>query len=95
MASCCFAGIIPAIDVIDVDYTPMLNGANTLAGVVDALTENILMRPLSGADRGLLIDWLIEQQGVSADTPLSTGVPEQVSALVAAVLLSSAYFQLR
>ena len=90
-----FAGIIPAIDVIDVDYAPMLDGANTLAGVVDALTENMLMRPLSETDRGLLLDWLIEEQGVSADTPLSTGVPEQVSALVAAVLLSSAYFQLR
>ena len=90
-----FAGIIPQIDVIDVDYAPMLNGANTLERVVDAITNQVLMRPLSAADRQRILDWLIQEQGVSAGTPLSTGVPEQVSALVAAVLLSSAYFQLR
>lgn len=90
-----FAGIIPGIDVIDVDYTPMLNGANTLGSVVDAITDNILMRPLSSTDRTLVLDWLIDEYGVSADDPLTTGVPEQISALVAAVLLSSAYFQLR
>ncbi len=90
-----FAGIIPEIGVIDVDYTAMLNGANTLAGVVDAITDGVLMRPLSTDDRQLILDWLIQEQGVDADTRLSTGVPEQVSALAAAVLLSSAYFQLR
>ena len=90
-----FAGIIPEIDVIKVDYTPMLNGANTLGSVLDAITENILMRPLSASDRKLVLDWLIAEQGVGEDVPLTTGVPEQLSALVAAVLLSSAYFQLR
>ena len=90
-----FAGIIPEINVIDVDYTPMLNGANTLGSVVDAITNSILMRPLSSGDRTLVLDWLIDEYGVSADEPLTTGVPEQISALVAAVLLSSAYFQLR
>jgi hypothetical protein len=42
-----------------------------------------------------MLDWLIDEYGVSATDPLSTDVPQQVSALVAAVLLSSAYFQLR
>jgi hypothetical protein len=90
-----YASIIPSIDVIEVDYTPMLNGANTLAGVVDAITDNILMRPLSDTDRLLVLDWLIEEYGVSETDPLTTGLPEQISALVAAALLSSAYFQLR
>jgi hypothetical protein len=90
-----FAGFIPEIDVIQVDYTPMLNGANTLASVVDAITDQVLMRPLSETDRRIVLDWLIDEQGVSENIPLTTGVPEQVSALVAAVLLSSAYFQLR
>ena len=89
------AGMIPGIDVIDVDYVPMLNGANTLGTVLDAITGSILMRPLSETDRQLVLDWLVAEQGVAADVPLSIGVPEQVSALVAAVLLSSAYFQLR
>ncbi len=90
-----FADYIPAIDVIDVDYTLMLNGANTLAGVVDAITDNILMRPLSETDRRLVLDWLMNEYGVNEDDTLTTGIPEQTSALVAAALLSSAYFQLR
>ena len=90
-----FAGYIPGIDVIEVDYAPMLDGANTLGDVVDAISDSILMRSLSDTDRQLILDWLIDEYGVSADDPLTTGVPEQVSALIAAVLLSSAYFQLR
>jgi hypothetical protein len=90
-----YASIIPSIGVIEVDYTSMLDGANTLGSVVDAITDNILMRPLSDTDRGLVLDWLMDEYGVSADDTLTTSVPEQISALVAAVLLSSAYFQLR
>ena len=89
------AGFIPEINVIQVDYTPMLMGANTLSGVVDAISASVLMRPLSATDRGILVQWLIDEYAVSENDPLTTGVPEQVSALVAAVLLSSAYFQLR
>ena len=90
-----FAGVIPEIDVFQIDYTTMLNGASTLASVVDAITDQVLMRPLSETDRRIVLDWLIAEQGVGENIPLTTGVPEQVSALVAAVLLSSAYFQLR
>ncbi len=90
-----FAGYIPEIDVIDVDYTPMLNGANTPASVVDAITDNILMRPLSDSDRRLVLDWVIDEVGVAENEALAAGAPEELSALVAAVLISSAYFQLR
>jgi len=90
-----FAGIIPEIKVIDVDYGPMLNGADTLATVVDAITEAVLMRPLSKIDRGIVIDWLKGEYGISEDEVLVPTVPEQVSALVAAVLVSSVYFHLR
>jgi len=89
------ASLIPEINVIQVDYAPMLNGANTLTGVVDAITDNILMRPLSETDRGLVLDWLIEYVGISADETLAADAVEEASALVAAVLISSAYFQLR
>ena len=81
--------------MIQVDYTPMLMGANNLSGVVDAISASVLMRPLSATDRDILMQWLIDEYAVSENDPLTTGVPEQVSALVAAVLLSSAYFQLR
>lgn len=90
-----FAGIIPGIDFIQVDYTPMLNGANTLGSVVDAITNGVLMRPLSSTDRQLVLEWLTEEYGVTENDTLTTGIPEQIAALVAAVLLSSAYFQLR
>ena len=89
------AGVIPEIDVFQIDYAPMLNGANTLGSVLDAMTAQVLMRPLSATDRTIILDWLIAEQGVGENVPLTTGVPEQAAALVAAVLLSSAYFQLR
>jgi len=90
-----FAGFLPEINVIQVDYTPMLKGANTLAGVVDAISDNILMRPLSDTDRRLVIDWLVDEAGVAENETLAAGAPEEVSALVAAVLTSSAYFHFK
>jgi hypothetical protein len=90
-----FAGIIPGVNVIQVDYTAMLNGADTLATVVDAITDAVLMRPLSSDDRGIIIDWLKGEYGLSETETLPVTVPEQVSALVAAVLISSVYFHLR
>lgn len=90
-----FANVIPDIDVIQIDYAGMLNGADSAAGIVDALTESILMRPLSAADRGHLLDWLVTEYGQAADVSLPPGIPEQVAPLVAAVLVSSGYFQLR
>jgi hypothetical protein len=90
-----FAGIIPGLDVIQVDYALMLNGADTLATVVDAITDAVLMRPLSKDDRGIIIDWLKREYGISESEVLPVTVPEQVSALVSAVLVSSVYFHLR
>jgi len=90
-----FAGIIPGVNVIQVDYTAMLNGADTLATVVDAITDAVLMRPLSSDDRGTIIDWLKGEYGLTETETLPVTVPEQVSALVAAVLISSVYFHLR
>jgi hypothetical protein len=90
-----FAGIIPGLDVIQIDYTAMLNGADTLASVVDAITDAVLMRPLSSDDRNTILDWLQLELGVAADDTLPASVPEQASALFAAVLISSAYFHLR
>ncbi len=90
-----FAGLIPAINVIQIDYDRLLAGAGTLAGIVDALAESVLMRPLAAADRKHLLDWLVDEYGLSEATSLPAGVPAQVAPLVAAVLVSSAYFHLR
>ncbi|MDH3634604.1 MAG: DUF1800 domain-containing protein [Gammaproteobacteria bacterium] len=90
-----FAGIIPGVDVITVDYATMLNGANTLAAVVDAITDAVLMRPLSSDDRSIIMAWLKGELGVTEDEILPATVPEQASALAAAVLVSSVYFHLR
>jgi hypothetical protein len=90
-----FAGIIPGVNVIQVDYTTMLNGADTLATVVDAIVDAVLMRPLSSDDRGIIIDWLKGEYGITETETLPVTVPEQISALVAAVLISSVYFHLR
>lgn len=90
-----FANVIPEIDVIQIDYTSLLKGADTPAGIVDALTDSILMRPLSAADRSQVVDWLVAEYGQAADASLPPGSAEQVAPLVAAVLVSSVYFQLR
>jgi hypothetical protein len=90
-----FAAVIPELGVIQIDYAGLLNGADTLTGIVDALTDRVLMRPLSGDDRRTLLDWLVDEYGEAEDATLAAGSPEQVAPLVAAVLVSSAYFQLR
>ncbi|WP_455223385.1 DUF1800 domain-containing protein [Kaarinaea lacus] len=90
-----YAPNIPAIDVIDIDYTSLLNGANTIPTIIDALVDNILMRPLLSEDRTILIDWLVTQSGVGQNDILPAGVPEQAAPAIAAMLISSAYFQLR
>ncbi|MEW8508094.1 MAG: DUF1800 domain-containing protein [Candidatus Thiodiazotropha sp.] len=92
-----FASVLQGqgIDVIQVDYGPMLEGANTLASVTDALIDAILMRPMSALDREAVLTWLSGEFGINDNTPLSAEAAEQIAPLVAAVLISSAYFQLR
>ena len=76
-------------------FNKKISYQSTPAAVVDALVANVLMRPLSASDRDIIIDWLVTATGVPPDTNLPPGTPEQFAALVAAVLISSAYFQLR
>lgn len=90
-----YAPFLPAINVFQIDYPTMLGGANTITTVIDTLVANILMRPLLSEDRTILIDWLIAQTGLGANDTLPAGAAEQLSPLVASVLISSAYFQLR
>jgi len=90
-----FAGQIPGLDVIQIDYPAMLNGADTVNTVVDAITDAVLMRPLSNGDRTVIVEWLEGELNVSADDVLGPTEPEQASALVGAVLISSVYFHLR
>ncbi|MDJ0778924.1 MAG: DUF1800 domain-containing protein [Gammaproteobacteria bacterium] len=91
-----FAGILPGIDVFNVDYVAMLAGSDTVDDVVDAVTEAVLMRPLSDDHRQLIVDWLVDETGGSPpDTPLPGDAPQAVAALAAAVLISSIYFHLR
>ena len=90
-----FAGLIPGLDIIQIDYPAMLKGADTIDTVVDAITDAVLMRPLDAADRSVIVRWLEGELGAAADEILAANLPEQVSALVGAVLISSVYFHLR
>jgi uncharacterized protein (DUF1800 family) len=90
-----FAGIIPGLDVFQIDYDNMLNGANTLSTIVDALTTALLMRPISDDDRGYMLEWLSTETGQADDTMLPSATIDLLVPLIAAVLNSSAYFQLR
>jgi hypothetical protein len=42
-----------------------------------------------------LINWIVAEISIAADAVLPPGISEQIAALVAAVLISSCYFQLR
>jgi uncharacterized protein (DUF1800 family) len=90
------ASFLPELNtIIEVNYDGMLNAADTPAGVVDALTDNFLMRPLSTTDRKLLLDWIMDTYGKAVDESLSAEEMLIVPPLLAAVMLSSSYFQLR
>ncbi|MEW8625017.1 MAG: DUF1800 domain-containing protein [Candidatus Thiodiazotropha sp.] len=90
-----FAPISLSDEIIRIDYLPMLNGAETLAAITDSLTDALLMRPISSADRRHIIDWLTAEYQHDEDAKLPNGIPEQIAPLIAAVLVSSVYFQLR
>ena len=91
---------IPELDQFSIDYTRMLDGANTIASIVDRLTEQILMRPLSDNDRILLLNDLVSTYSddlttLTENTVIPAGPSEGVASYVAAVLISSTYFHLR
>ena len=77
------------------DLSRLSAGAGTIAELVDAVAANLLFRSLADEDRQGLIDYLSAQAGVEADTPLGAAVLRALSAVSAALLISSAYFQLR
>jgi hypothetical protein len=89
------SGLIPEVDVIQIDYPAMLSGADTVDTVVDAITDAVLMRPLLSEDRRAIVEWLEGEFNVTAADVLGPGEPEWAAALVGAVLISSVYFHLR
>jgi len=89
---------IPSIlnlGILDIDYLPMLGGADTLATVVDATVDAVLMRSLLDEHRDSILEWLKGYLNATEDETLGAGVPELAAALTAAVLVSSVYFHLR
>jgi len=90
-----YAPYIPEIDVFQIDYDNLTNSADTIANLLDALVDNILMRPLSDEDRSSMLDWMVSEAGYAEAETLPAGVAETIAPVVMAVLISSAYFQLR
>jgi len=90
-----YATLVPSINVFQIDYNAMLNGADTITTIVDALTSSILMRPVSTADRDHLLNWLMAETGQADNVSLPQTTIDQLAPGIAAVLVSSAYFQLR
>lgn len=90
-----FANSIPDIGVIDIDYASMLDGADSIETIIDALAEAVLMRPILDEDHQAMINWLVDTTEQQSDTSLGSAAAESVAPLVTAVLVSSAYFQQR
>ncbi|MCG8668808.1 MAG: DUF1800 domain-containing protein [Pseudomonadales bacterium] len=89
-----YAGQLANLDMFSVDYDQLIAGASNITELVDALAESILMRPLLSTDRQYLIDRVAEALSISVDTDLGAAATE-VAPLIAAIFISSAYFQLR
>ena len=70
-------------------------GATTIAETVDAITANLLQRELADSDRQLIIDWIVDETGVGANEMLPDGTVAVLTPFIAALLASSAYYQLR
>jgi hypothetical protein len=83
------------LGILNIDYLAMLGGADTLATVVDATVDAVLMRPLLSEHRDSILEWLKGYLNTTEDEMLTAGVPELAAALTAAVLVSSVYFHLR
>jgi hypothetical protein len=90
-----YAPYIPSIDVFQIDYASLTDNADSIATILDALVDNLLMRPLSAEDRSSMIAWMVTEAGYAEDETLPAGIPATIAPVVMAVLISSAYFQLR
>lgn len=94
-----YSGAGAGISQLTIDPEPLVGNAENLIQTVDALAENILMRPLSETDREIILadleatylePFLLDRQSVLPDDSII-----DLARYIAAVLFSSAYFQLR
>lgn len=74
---------------------PLAGDATTIETLVDALTASVLHRPLTSEDRGILITWLATLTSVAPSATLPNDAINNLIPAVVAMLISSAYFQLR
>jgi uncharacterized protein (DUF1800 family) len=86
-------GTLAGVKVDLAHLTPGTPGSLTPAQLVDALTDRILHRPLTAADRSQLLAYA--SAGVPANRPIGQAAALAKTADVAALLLDSPYFQLR
>lgn len=77
------------------DLKPLAGDATTIRALVDVLTASVLGRLLTAADRQALIDWLTGLTGLAADATLPSATLDGALPMLVAILISSAYFQLR
>ncbi len=89
------APVIPEINVISIDYEALLEGARTLETIVSALEQNLLLRELAPLDRQRIASELADTYEQDVDTDLGNDVAVAIAPLVAAILISSSYFQMR
>lgn len=69
--------------------------AQSAAALLTELETRLLFRSLSEPDRARVLDWLVAETGIDADTPLDAPTRDAVVPALVAMLVSSPYFQLR
>jgi len=85
---------VPAIRAV-FPLASTYQGADSIAEMVDQSASVLLHRELTVDDRDVIVDWLVRETGVSAEEPLDTTTLAALAPFVAAMLVSSVYYQLR
>jgi uncharacterized protein (DUF1800 family) len=73
----------------------LAGNATTINTLVDTLATAVLHRPLRRGDRQTLVDWISGLFGTAPDTALPSSAIGNIVPATVAMLISSAYFQLR
>lgn len=93
-----FANQIEDLQVFTINWNELVGEPSNLGELLDNLAQNVLCRTLLDDDRESIINWIADKLSITEETSLVSVTAEQiqyVSAVMAAVLISSVYFQMR
>ena len=80
---------------LSLDWNLLVGNANSIDELLAAMETGLLCREMLGEDRENISQWLSSLADAAPDSTLSRDVLAQLAPALAAILMSSAYFQMR